>query len=380
MSGILLVNSEISTTAILTKLLKTEGYRVVAQEDSNKAGETLSKQDFNLMISGADQDHDPELSLVSLAKEKYPSMPIIVIVNGTDSEMLVKLSEVQPFEILEKPLKVDKLLAAVQKAVDYHDAALAENVNLNLQLETCYLFENIVAESPAMRSVCDLASRVSGTGVTVLISGEKGTGKSLIARAMHDNSRRKEQLFQTVDCALGGGVVENALFGHIDDRGSIEKAFGGSLYLKEIGNLSLVAQQKLAATLNGCKLTRLGSEEEVPIDVRVIASSTKDLEQLEAKGEFDPGLHRAIKIIVVKIPPVRNRKEDVLPTVRMLLRQKVGDAAALPGLDQDVMALLEAYDWPGNVAEISSVLDTCLEKKQGQTIDKSCLPAALAGA
>ena len=366
MSRILLVSNEKGTVSILTNLLKTEGYKVLSTPDLQKGKDLISSEEFNLMIASANVDAD--LELITLARAKQPAMPVLVITKTGGGDVAGAVSQLKPFACVEKPLKVDQLLAVVQKAVDFNDAAMTENVNLNLQLETCYPFEQVVAESPAMRSVCDMLNRVAPTDITVLIAGEKGTGKECIARTIHAHSRRKDKPFVVVDCAKA--VADATLFAA---GGTLESATGGSVYLKAVETLPLGLQEKLLKTLQDRKLT--GTE--ITVDVRVTASVMGDPDLLLGQGNFSTGLYKFLKVIVVKIPPLRDRKEDIMPTVRAVLRRLVGEEKSLPILDQKVVKGIESYSWPQNTDTIESVLISALKKSTDGRITRENLPPEL---
>lgn len=378
MSEILLANSEESTLTILKKMLKTEGYKVTTTTDVSEARHYIESQQFNLAITDTTPDWDPDLSIVSLIKEKQPSMPAIVFFDPSDSNAAAKVSELNPFAILGKPLKVDKLLLTVQQAVDYNDEELAKNVNLNLQLETAYQFKGIVAESPAMKSVCEMVSRVAATDVTILLTGERGTGKIAIAQAIHDTSRRKDGPFVTMEAENGDADSANKLFGAGDTAGELENAAGGTLFIKDIDGLPLGVQAQLAETIHGREVKRVGAAEGVDLNVRFVVSTKKDLQKLVAEGSFDSSLFDLIKIILIKIPPLRDRVVDIGPTVKLILRQVSDESGAMPSVDSEVMTIFEGYSWPGNVREIEKVIRDSLTKVEGNRITRASLPAELA--
>jgi len=370
MSQILLVSSEKTTSAILVKLLKTEGYKITPASDPSKARDLIQSEKFNLMITtvGKAEAADPIIEIIRDARIQQPAMPVIAIVENDGGVTKGRLSELHLLECIEKPLKVEKLVIAVQKAVDVNDALLAENVNLNLQLEACYQFDNVVAESQAMKSVCDMISRVAGTDVTILVSGEHGTGKELIARTVHANSRRKDKVMMVVDCSNADS--QRTLFG----PDGIEKASGGSLILSDINELPQTVQQTLFKCLQERKYTKPGTTQAVPVDVRVIATTSANLQQLVNDGKFLSDLYRLIKIIYIQIPPLRDRRQDIMPIIRQVLRKKIGDGKALPVLESEVTEILQKYSWPGNTSEIDRVLGSALAAASGGKITKANLP------
>lgn len=372
MSGILLANIDAGTTAILTKLLKTEGYKVDAA-DASSAIDKLSKKSYDLAVSTVSAKSADSLELVRKIRAQYGAVPLILIIETSDADIMGRIDEISPFACLEKPLKIDQLLSTVQRAVDFQGLLDSNSVNLNLQLESTYQFEGIVAESPIMKSVCDMISRVAGTDVTVLVVGEKGTGKSLVARTLHHFSRRKDRPLVVADCS-SHGAGEN-IFGESGQECLLDKAYGATLYLRQIEALPVEEQERLAAVLEKKKYLSPSSGKEKLLECRIIASGSGNLEELAAGGELSLALYKMLKIIVIKIPPLRDRPEDVVPTLRMIMQDKLEKTGGvLPNMEQDVMSVLERYPWPGNSKEIDMVASHILASAHKGTITMDALP------
>jgi len=373
MSQILLVNREANTLNILTRLLKTEGYKVTTATDSAVARNLLKSQEFNLMICDLAAGGEVErLDLIREASALRSGMPVITVVEPGDHKVAEKLAALKPFGQIEKPLKVDRLLATVQKAVDY-DESLRESVNLNLQLETCYQFENVVAESAAMKSACDMISRVAGTDIAVLLMGESGTGRGALARAIHSHSRRKDKPMVALDC--GQGDMEVEIFGTSDHPGSLERAMGGTIFLRNVEKIPVPAQGRVLSALQERKLPGKGV-----LDVRVVASTTQDLDSLARDGKFDPDFYRLLRVILIRVPPLRERKEDIMPTLRHLLQRKLGEKQVLPTLSQDIVDAMEAYPWPGNAREMERAVETALANAPDGRLTIESLPREIRAA
>jgi DNA-binding NtrC family response regulator len=372
MSRILLANHETSTTSILTSLLKTEGYKVIAADAPAAVSDILKEQEFALSVIGVAKDNNQDLQLLQVLRKDHPKVPVVVLTDagGASAESLVAL---KPFACIEKPLKLDNLMSAVQQAVDF-DASEDADINMNLQLETNSLLEGIVAESPTMKNVCAMASRVAATDVAVLITGEAGNGKSLMASSVHNLSNRSGA-FIAVDC--DDSRAESQLFGAPGSPGAIEKAANGTLLFRNVDGLDARVQQKLSHVLKERSFLKPGTNKETPLTARIMASTDKDLSGLVDKGEFSDTLHKQIKVIVIDIPPLRSRHMDIMPTVRMALRSAVGDNAALPSMDGELSAILEGYAWPGNSKQILTVMEDAVKKSKGSKITRAHLPAAI---
>ena len=379
MSGILLANIDQSTTAILSKLLKTEGYKVDTLPDSLLVSETLAEKTYDLLLTSAGGPEDPELNLVRKVRTEHSSLPVIVLIENSDAETMGTISELSPFACIEKPLKIDQMMSTVQRAVDFQGLLDSDSVNLNLQLESTYQFDGIVAESPVMKSVCDMVSRVAGTDVTVLVTGEKGTGKSLIAKTLHGCSRRKDKELVIVDCA--NSAAEDELFGASGGPSALDRACGGTLYLRQVESLATEVQEKLAGILESKKFMSSPDEKEKLFDARIVASGTGNLEELAAGGDLSLALYKMIKIIVIKIPPLRDRVEDIVPTLRMTMHDQIETTGGvLPNMDQSVIDLLEQYPWPGNSKEIQMVASHALKSQIDGSIALDSLPPQIKSA
>jgi len=360
MSRILLVSSEKSTSAILSKLLKTEGYKVIPAEDPAKAKDLIKTEDYNLLIisAGKGPDTDVAIDVIEASRARSTGIPVVAISENDGGQTAGRLANLKLFDCIEKPLKVDKLIAAVQKAIDQGSATDSGTV-LDLQLETCYQFENVVAESPAMKSVCDMISRVAATDVTILLSGENGTGKELLARTIHLNSRRKDKGMVLINCAAAD--AEKMMF----SADGIEKVAGGTLILQEVNALPQSGQQALLKCLQEKKILKTDGSS-IPTDMRIVATTSVNLQQMAGEGKFLPDLYKYIRIIFLQLPPLRDRKQDILPIVRQILRNKVGDGKPVPVPDPEAGDLLQNFKWPGNAVQIESVMERSEERRVGK--------------
>jgi DNA-binding response OmpR family regulator len=281
MARILVVDNEAGILSVLTTLLKAEGYDVVPLREGDKAIEQLKSEEFDLLVSDIRMTPVNGMEVLKIAREQRPGMAVIMLTAYGTVETAIEALKLGAFDYVTKPFKVDELLITVQRALEY-SRALSENVDLRAQLGKRYRFENIVAESAAMRNVCEMIERVAPTDVTVLIYGESGTGKELVAKAIHAHSRRKNNKFLAVNCAaLPEPLLESEMFGHVkgaftgasaNKEGLFEAAHGGTIFLDEIGAMPLSIQGKLLRVLQEKEVRRVGSNDNVSVDAHAAGS------------------------------------------------------------------------------------------------------------
>lgn len=383
MAKILLVDDEPSILSVLSVLLKAEGYEVVPVQDGQKAVELIRTEPYDLMISDIRMRPIDGMQLLKLVREQQPSMSVLMVTGYGSVETAVEALKLGAFDYVTKPFKVDELLITVQRALEYNKA-LTENVGLKAQLSGRYRLENIIAESAAMRQVCEMIERVAPTDTTVLIFGESGTGKELVAKAIHAYSNRRKNKFLPINCAaLPEPLLESELFGHVkgsftgataDKPGLFEVADGGTLMLDEIGSMPIGIQGKLLRVLQEKEIRRVGGNESIPVDVRVLAATNRQLETLIENGSFREDLYYRLSVIPIEIKPLRDRPEDIAPMVYHALRQAIPEGQELPTIEQEVMGVLEHYHWPGNVRELESAMKHAVTFAKDNKITKECLP------
>jgi len=387
MPKILLVDDEPSILSVLSTLLKAEGYEVAPALGGEKAREVLGRGDFDLLLSDVRMAPVNGMELLKQARTERPTMPVIMLTAYGSVETAIEAMKLGAFDYVTKPFKVDELLITVQRALEFSEA-LSENADLKAQLGTRYRLENIVGESPDMQNVCEMIKRVAPTDTTVLIEGESGTGKELVAKAIHACSRRKDKKFLAVNCAaLPEPLLESEMFGHVkgaftgasvDKEGLFEAAGGGTILLDEVGASPLSIQGKLLRVLQEKEVRRVGSNENVAIDARVLAATNTSLETLLQEGKFREDLFYRLSVIPIHIAPLRERPEDILPLVYHLLAQE-GEGRQKPlTIDPEVCATLEAYSWPGNVRELENAIKHAITFRSEDRISKDCLPPRIA--
>jgi len=390
MARVLLVDDEASILSVLSTLLKAEGHEVVPVLGGEKAMEVVKNDEFDLMISDIRMSPVDGMQVLKFIRKEKPATATIMITAYGSVETAVEAMKEGAFDYVTKPFKVDELLITVQRALEYRNA-IAENVTLKAQLESRYQFENIIAESPAMRKVCEMIERVAPTDTTVLIVGDSGTGKELVAKAIHAHSLRKTKCFMPLNCAaMPEPLLESELFGHVkgaftgatsNKEGLFEVASGGTIFLDEIGSAPMSIQSKLLRVLQEREIRKVGGTENIPVDVRVLAATNDSLERLIEEGRFREDLYYRLSVIPIEIRPLRERQEDVLPLVYHAMRQEVGEARDLPTIDAEAQLILEKYNWPGNVRELENAIRHAMTfTKPDGMITKDVLPAKIVNA
>jgi DNA-binding NtrC family response regulator len=383
MARILLVDDEPSILSVLSTLLKAEGYEVVSALGGEKARDFLRNERFDLMVSDIRMSPINGMDLLRQAHDEHPGMPVIMLTAYGSVETAIEALKLGAFDYVTKPFKVDELLITVQRALDY-SSALNENADLKAQLGTRYRLENIVAESQAMQNVCDMIKRVAPTDATVLIYGESGTGKELVAKAIHASSNRKEKKFLAVNCAaLPEPLLESEMFGHVkgaftgataNKEGLFEAAKGGTIFLDEIGSMPLSIQGKLLRVLQEKEVRRVGSNDTIATDARVIAATNTRLETLLKEGQFREDLYYRLSVIPIEVRPLRERSEDILPLVYHVMKSETPPGTVSPTISPEVVAILETYSWPGNVRELENAIRHAMTFAKDSLITTDVLP------
>jgi DNA-binding NtrC family response regulator len=383
MPRILLIDDEPRMLSLLNTILKGEGYTLTPVQDGSKVPDLLNTESFDLMITDIRMTPIDGLELLKIARQVRPSMPVIILTAYGSVETAIEAMKLGTFDYVTKPFKMDELLITIQRALEY-SRALSENIELKEELVGRYKFENIVAESGAMRNVCEMIKRVAPADTTVLITGESGTGKELVAKAIHLNSRRKDKRFVAVNCAaLPEALLESEMFGHVkgaftgasaNKDGLFETANGGTLFLDEIPSMPISIQGKLLRVLQEKEIRRVGGNDNIPVDVRVIAATNTSLEAMIKQGTFREDLYYRLSVIPIDIKPLRERQEDVLPLVYHVLRKETAEGRDVPKLMPEVRDVLERYAWPGNVRELENAMKHAMTFAQDNKITLEVLP------
>jgi DNA-binding NtrC family response regulator len=375
---IALLDDEARLVEILAMVLRRDGYEVHGFTDPNAALAALESREFDLLVTDLKMPGADGLEVLRRARKHAPELPVILITAHATVPTAVAALREGAFDYVQKPFDNEELRALVKRALEVTRLA-RENRYLRAELRTRYSLDAVVAESPRVREALELARRAAASRSTVLVTGESGTGKELIARAVHYHSERVGGPFVAVNCkALASGVLESELFGH--ERGAFtgaerakpglfERADGGTLFLDEIGEIDADFQGKLLRVLQERRVQRVGAGEDKPIDVRVVAASNRDLRAEAAAGRFREDLYFRLAVIPIQLPPLRERREDVLPlAANFLARWNRELGRNIAGWTPEVERWLVSHAWPGNVRELENAIERGVVLARGERI------------
>ncbi len=387
---VLIVDDEIDHADAMSEAVARIGYSVKQAHSLSEARRCLSEEDFDLVITDLRMDGPRDgFELLEHARGASPPSQVIVVTAHGDVATAVGAMRAGAYDFIEKPLDLDLIRAQVRRAAEAVLLA-RQNQNFKLALDQKYGMEGIIGNSQAMRRTLQLVRQIAPTDINVLILGESGTGKELIARAVHQNSRRRAERFVALNCAgLNESTLEDELFGHVrgaftdargDREGRLEYADGGTLFLDEIGDMPLAMQAKLLRVLQDRQITRLGSNELIQVDVRFIAATNKDLEQQVRKEEFRQDLYFRIKGATIHLLPLRQRREDIPPLIAHLIpRSAARMGKKIEEIDAAARNILVACDWPGNVRQLENVIENMVALSTGPRLEVQDVPQEILG-
>jgi DNA-binding NtrC family response regulator len=378
-SRIAVLDDEQRMVDIIGMVLRREGHDVATFTGAGETLAALEKQPFDLLLTDLKMPEQDGVSVLRRAREIDPDLPVILITAHATVSTAIDAMRAGAFDYVEKPFDNTELKTLVKRALDVTRLA-RENRYLRAELGSRYALESIVAESQVLQDVLDLVRRAARSPSTVLVSGESGTGKELIARAVHYHSDRVGRPFVAVNCkALAAGVLESELFGHEKGAftganrakaGIFERADGGTVFLDEIGETDGDFQAKLLRVLQERTLVRVGGDEERSVDVRVVAASNRDLRAEVSEGRFREDLFFRLAVIPIHLPPLRERREDVMPLARhFLARWSQRLERDVSGWTPEVERLLEGHRWPGNVRELENAIERGVVLATGDRIE-----------
>jgi DNA-binding NtrC family response regulator len=384
---ILVVEDEQDMLLGLRKVLSKQGHNVEIAETGSVGAKKVEESYFDIVITDLKMPGVDGMELLRKVKEEHCDTMVIVITGYGTIESAVQAMKLGAFDYITKPFNAAHLQMIVQKALK-QIALTNENIYLKQKFREAKDFQNIIGKSRKMQELFKIVDKVACTDATALILGESGTGKELIARYIHYNSPRKDKVFVPVNCgALTETLLESELFGHekgsftgaiSTKRGLMEIASGGTFFFDEIGDVSPPIQGKLLRVLQEREFMRVGGTDTITTDIRLIAATNKNLEQCIKEGTLREDLYYRLNVVSVCLPPLRERKDDILPLAQFFLKRfnkKLG--REIREIPEDVLRVLMGYDWPGNVRELENVVERAVVLATENTIEISLLPNRL---
>jgi two-component system response regulator HydG len=364
-------------------------YELTAAADGTRALALVASREFDVVITDIRMPGADGFEVLKAVKSRSPDTEVIMMTGYAAIQDAVTAMKQGAYDYLQKPFDPDAAALIVSRALE-RKRLKEQAATLRKELEGVFAFHNIVGKSPLMREVYGLLDQAAGLDITVLLTGETGTGKELAARAVHYHSGRKERRFVPVNCgALPSDLVESELFGHArgsftgavgEKAGLFEEASGGTLFLDEIGELPLPVQVKLNRALQEKEIRRVGDNKAIKVDVRVIAATHRDLKAEAAAGRFREDLFYRLNVFPVRMPPLRERREDIpLLAAHFLEKHARAFRRDVEGLDPDALRALTGYPWPGNVRELENAIERAVAVARGKTLALKDLPPEVKG-
>ena len=382
---ILVVDDEEDHAQVMCEALTRQGHKCDVTYNLAEAAGKLERRSYDVVVTDLVMDGRRDgLEVLKKTKQLEPAPPVILVTAHGDIRTAVQAMDEGAYSFIEKPLDLEHFRAQVNRAVE-RSQLQKQNEALREQLVDVAGFEGVIGTSPATRKVIQTARQVAPSDIPVLIQGESGTGKELIARAIHNNSRRRKARLVALNCAgFSPTILEDELFGHVrgaftdaraDRPGRFEHANGGTLFLDEIGDMPQEMQAKLLRVLENGEVVRLGSNEPIRVDVRLVSATNKDLDQMVADKQFREDLYFRIKGATIQIPPLRERREDIPLLIHYFLQQAAEKyAKPIEGLEPQVQQVLMSYGWPGNVRQLKSVIENMVVMCSRAKLDMDSLP------
>ncbi len=384
---ILVVDDDESLRRVTEVQLQEEGYDVATAASGEEALQLLEGGPYDLVISDLKMPGMSGVDLLREVRQRHPEVVVILLTAFGTVETAVEAMKLGAYDYVTKPVNPDALRLIVGRALDH--VRLREEVrSLRRSLDEKYGFENIIGRSPSLLYILDAAARAAQTDATVLIRGETGTGKELLAKGIHFNSPRRSRPFITINCgAIPRELLESELFGHLKGsftgaishkKGKVEMADGGTLFLDEIGDVPLELQVKLLRLIQEREIEKIGEGRPIKVDVRIIAATHRNLQAMIEDGTFREDLYYRLNVIPLEIPPLRDRGEDIPELVKhffeLAKRKHARDELILP---ETLMPYFTAYRWPGNVRELENVVERLVVLARGPQVTVDDLPESL---
>ncbi|MEW6324470.1 MAG: sigma-54 dependent transcriptional regulator, partial [Nitrospirota bacterium] len=385
MKKLLIVDDEKSMREFLAIVLRKEGYYVATAADGQAALQLIEQDIFDMVMTDIKMPGLDGLALLRSVKQISPRTIVLMITAYASTENAVEAMRAGAYDYLTKPFQIDEVKLVIRKALDHRNLE-EENRRLKEQFHELDGFEQIIGRSAGMQKVLALIDKVADSQSNVLIFGESGTGKELVARALHSRSRRRDKPFVTINCsALPESLLESELFGHMkgaftgatsNKEGLFEVAHEGTIFLDEIGDTTPAIQVKLLRVLQEKEFRRIGGTKDIRVDVRVIAATNKDLERAVAEGTFREDLYYRLDVIPIRLPPLRERREDLPALVDHFLK-KYGAGTPVTGLAPGALQVLAGHEWRGNVRELEHLIERAVTLAAAPLLTPDLLGACL---
>jgi DNA-binding NtrC family response regulator len=366
MSRILVIEDESAIRRVLVKILseENENYKVEEAEDGLAGLETIKKDDFDLVLCDIKMPKMDGVEVLQAVKKIKPEIPFIMISGHGDLDTAVNTMRLGAFDYISKPPDLNRLLTTVRNALDRKELVV-ENKILKKKVSKNY---EMIGESNEISVIKEMIEKVAPTDARVLITGSNGTGKELVAHWIHEKSERNANPLIEVNCAaIPSELIESELFGHVkgaftsavkDRAGKFEAANSGTIFLDEIGDMSLSAQAKVLRALQENKISRVGSDKDIKVDVRVVAATNKDLKKEIESGRFREDLYHRLAVILIKVPALNDRRDDIPLLIKHFSEKIASEQGSAPKIfSAKAVALLKGYDWTGNIRELRNVVE-----------------------
>jgi DNA-binding NtrC family response regulator len=384
MARLLIVDDERSMRELLELVFKREGHQITTASNGREALESMTQSSFDLIVTDVKMPDVTGIELLRAVRDQAPETMVIMMTAFATINSAREAFKLGADDFIQKPFDIDEFKLIVSKALEKRDLK-QENALLKRELHRRGQLGDIIGRSPRMQAVYQMIETVAANASTVLINGESGTGKELVARAIHNLSNRRERAFVSVNCgAFTETLLESELFGYMkgaftgaqnNRKGLFEAADAGTIFLDEIGEMSLSMQVKLLRVLQERRIRRVGGTEEIPVDTRIIAATNRNLEKMVKNGEFREDLYYRVSVIPIELPPLRERRDDIPELMQHFLSKFAAQSGqVVKSCGEEVMRYLEDYDWPGNVRELENTVERAVALEVSEVIQASRLP------
>ena len=387
---VLVIDDHANDAEAAAEVLERIGCRCRIATSGQEGLEIIRQGDLDLVLTDLIMHDVSGLAIVEETRRVWPDVEVLVFTGHSSVDTAVEAMQKGAMTYLEKPLNIGVLRTHVIKAAE-KQRIVRESAELKRQIDKRFGFENIIGQSPAMQRLFDILGQISATSATVLIQGDSGTGKELAARAIHNNSPRRARPFVGLNCAaLSEGILESELFGHEKGaftgadqtrRGRFEYAHQGTLFLDEVGDMPITTQIKLLRVIEEREIMRVGSNVPIKVDVRLIAATNQDLQELAKARKFREDLFFRLNVVRLVLPPLRDRRDDIPLLIDHFLREfSRQHGKEIAGITPEARRVLSRHDWPGNVRELRNAIEAMIVTSRNATLDVADLPPHIGAA